>query len=176
MLWVRDFSWSPNCISQGCVTHNLHSVTLSRVRWLCRTNPAQFISALLYQRERGPGGAGQGTEEDSWSEGDGASASEGKAEKAETPLQFGEKAAEQGYDWDLPVHKGGGSKDKVIHASLNTVTSTATRELLLGGIHELKHCCQGCFAWGHDSTREATRPPRLFCESMVLWFYSMTLL
>lgn len=71
--------------------------------------PAQFISAVNWKLwrikdSRGPSGAGEETEGGNGSQGDGAAAVQGETGKPGT-LQFGEKAAEKGYDWGLPAHK-----------------------------------------------------------------------
>lgn len=47
MLWVRDNSWSPNCISQGCVTRDLHSVPLSH-EWEGSAGQTQHNSSQLW--------------------------------------------------------------------------------------------------------------------------------
>lgn len=163
MLGVRDNSWSPNCISQGCMTHNLHCVTLSHESGGSAGQSQHNSSQLWCLREWGPGGAGEGAEEDNWSQGDGAAASQRETEKAETPLQFGEKAAEQGHDWGVPVHKGGGLKDIPQYCYKDSNTRAASwgdpqAEALLPRVWKP---CLGM--WQHQGGNQASQA--------ILWFY-----
>lgn len=83
---------------------------------------------LCIKDSGGPGGAREGTEKGSWSQGDGAAAFPGEMGKAGTP-HFGERAAEKGHDGGLPAHQGSGwGQRAVVHPSLNTISSIAPQD------------------------------------------------
>lgn len=172
MLWVRGNSWSPNCVSQDCVTHNLHSVTLSQESdgsACLKTNAARLRGKKKLWSIEGCGGpsrAGGGTEKGRWSlwtsAWDGAPLLQGEMGKCGT-LQLEKKQLRRDmtevYQLMKLVDKVRGQSYPLIPQYYNQYSTLRAQAASWGDL--TIHCCQRCSAWGHSSTREGKQASQL---------------